>query len=185
MNSELHYWRHRWRRRAIWAASYVLLFGLVIILLYWVGDQFRTHTLPVGMIQLSVSQAQYVVGQPVVFTVTNNLNTSVYATNECPTEPLDVYKLVNHQWQRQSDTTDVQSCQNEQRQVATPANGSVTGSFASWPQLFKSPGTYRLVAVINNYNGLPYIDFNVVASTPPAERQIQLPTSSPDSERND
>ncbi|MEO8105202.1 MAG: hypothetical protein ABI602_02595 [Candidatus Saccharibacteria bacterium] len=184
MNGELHYWQHRWRRRAIWAASYILLFGLVVILLYWVGDQFRTHTLPVGTIQLSVSQVHYVVGEPVVFTITNKLNTSVYATNECPTEPLDVYKLVNQKWVRQIDSTDVQSCQDEQRQVATPADSSVTGSFASWPQLFNSPGTYRIVAVINNYNGLPYVDFNVVASTSAASQRNQQQITSPRSEQD-
>ncbi len=185
MNSELHYWRHRWRRRAIWAMGYLVLFGLMVGLLYWVGDQFRTHTLPVGTINVSVSQSQYIVGEPVVFTVQNNLNTSIYATNECPTEPLDVYKFVNHKWQRVTDTTDAQRCQNEQRQIETPANSSVTGSFASWPKLFDSPGTYRLVAVIDNYNGLPYIDFNVVAGTPPVTQQTLPPVTSPNSERDD
>lgn len=185
MNSELHYWQHRWRRRAMWAAGYVVLFGLMVGLLYWVGNQFRTHTLPVGTINVNVSQSQYIVGEPVIFTIQNNLNTSIYATNECPTEPLDVYKLVNQKWQRVSDTTDVQSCQNEPRQITTPANSSVTGSFAAWPKLFDSPGTYRLVAVINNYTGLPYIDFNLIAATPPNRQQTQVQAPSSPSENTD
>lgn len=188
MNGELHYWQHRWRHRVIWATLYTLGFLALVAVMYWAASMFRTHTLPVGNINIDVSHSKYVVGEPVVFSVQNKLNTLIYIANRCPNEPLDVFKLENGRWKQIHDYTSVQTCPEKERRVSVPANGSVTGNFNEWPGLFSSPGSYRLVAVVDNYNSLPYVDFEVVAkatSTPAPQTTptVTTPSLTPQRER--
>jgi hypothetical protein len=174
--------------RVIWAIVYAALAVMFMLGLYWTAQRIRTHTLPVGSIQLTVPYSKYLVGETVSFTIKNNYNSPVYLLNHCPDEPLEVYRLENGQWVRQHDEASLDDCPDERRQISVPANGLVSGSFAPWRNLFKQPGKYRVVAFVEYYNALPYQDFEVIAlpagtsktTTTPAEQQTQdsaLPTS--------
>jgi plastocyanin len=148
----------------MWATFYVVFTALVITGLYAAGSHIRTHTLPVGQIELSVPYSTYLVGETVTFTVKNNFNSPIYIANACPAEPLNVYRLENGRWQRTHDTALKKDCPEEDRQIKIPANGSVSSSFAPWHDLFKTPGKYRVVAYVEYYNSLPYQEFEIITA---------------------
>jgi hypothetical protein len=149
--------------QAILAGAYVAVLGAVIGVLFILGSRVRTHTLPSGSISLQIPYSKYLVGEAVSFTVKNNFNSAIYIANNCPAEPLAVYKLENQKWVRIHDTADIHECHTEDRQIRIPAGGSSSGSFAGWRNLFNTPGKYRLVVFVEYYNTLPYQDLEVIA----------------------
>lgn len=166
--------RHRFR--VFWFVAIALLLLLVLTWLYYAAASIRTHTLPVGEIQLSVPYSKYLVDEPITFTVKNNYNSPVYFANACPQEPLSVYRLVKGVWLRIHDTASLRDCPDENRQILVPANGSVNGNFGPWHNLFNQPGRYRVVAYVEYYSALPYQEFDVIAA-PPIAPSVQSPAA--------
>ncbi|MFA5003832.1 MAG: hypothetical protein WC498_00970 [Candidatus Saccharimonadales bacterium] len=162
------------RMRIALSAFYITLAVLLFSGLYFVADHIKTRAIPVGGIVLGTTYSQYLLGDPVSFSVTNNYNSKIYITNQCPGEPLAVYRQTNGTWVRLHGTANAEDCQDEQRQVGIPSNSKVTLSLAPWHSLFNQAGKYRLVAIIDGYSSLPYVDFEVVA--PPTA--ITSPTNS-------
>ncbi len=163
MKGELLYVYHPIRTRIFWAIVYVVLLVGVTIGLFAAGSQIRTHTIPVGGIGLTVPYSKYLVGENINFTIKNNFNSAIYVVNKCPSEPLSVFKQENGVWVPIHDTATEGGCSDESRRVSVPANSTTTGSFAAWPHLFDTPGKYRIVALVEYYNALPYQDFEVIA----------------------
>lgn len=163
MNGELFYSRHPLRMRIYWAFVYVLIFVLLMFGVYKVVGRFRTHIIPVGQIQLTIPHSKYLVGEAVTFSIKNGYNSSIYLLNHCPSEPLAVYRQENGKWVRQHDKAPEGSCSNGERQISVPANGTISGSFAPWHNLFSQPGKYLVVAYVEFYNALPYQEFEIIA----------------------
>jgi hypothetical protein len=156
--------RHRFR---IAVGCFVSIMVAISLGWFWhEADSIRTHTLPVGNIQVSLPYSKYLINEPISFTVKNNYNSPVYFANDCPQEPLSVYRLTGSSWIRIHDTARFGACPQEDRRIVVPAYGQVQGNFAAWPKLFNQPGHYRIVAYVEYYATLPYQDFDVV--TPPA-----------------
>ncbi len=177
MKGELRYAYSKVVSRIFWIIFWLVLLGLLIYGAYQVAATMQMRSLPTGQIQLIVPYSKYLVGEPVTFTLKNNYNSSIYLTNSCPEEPLNVYRLENGTWIRIHDTASISDCSNEQRQIEIAANGSVSGSFTPWHHLFSTPGTYRVVAYVEYYDALPYQDFQVVAKYVPAPKPvISLPS---------
>ena len=171
MKGELLYSRNPRHSRILWGLFYVMFCAFLVIGLYLMAARIKTHTLPVGGIELSVPYSKYVVGETVTFTIKNNFNNSIYIVNNCPSEPLAVYRQAGNKWVRIHDQASVGACPEEQRQVSVTAMGSTNGNFAAWPHLFDQPGNYRVIAYIENYNSLPYQDFSVIAKPTPVTPQ--------------
>ncbi len=180
MRGELNYAHNKTRSRLAWVMFYVVATALVIGGLYAVALRIQTHSLPVGQVELVIPYSKYLVGEPITFTVKNNFNSPVYVLNKCPAEPLNVYRLENNRWVRIHDQALKNDCPIEDRQVTVPANSSVDGDFTDWPNLFKTPGKYRVVAYVEYYNALPYQEFEVVAKpVPPAVKSLPTSVSTP------
>lgn len=162
MNSELNQVRHPYRIYFFWGLVYSLIIAVVVLLLFWAAGRIRTHTLPEGSISLKIPYSKYLVGEPITFTLKNNYNSSIYVVNNCPSEPLEVYKLENEEWVRQHDRVSIKQCDDDSRQISVPAKGVVNGSFAAWKNLFSTPGKYRIVAYVEYYNQLPYQDIEII-----------------------
>jgi hypothetical protein len=177
MNTELRNNEHSSYRLFGWMGFYVLIVMLVFLSLFFLASKIRTHTLPVGQIHLVVPHSQYVVGEPITFQITNNLNAAIYVQNKCPTEPLDVYIQKNGAWVRIHESANINECPKGDRQVAIAANSTLTGNFNSWPNLFKQPGHYRIVALVEHYNALPYQDFEVITPPAPAPEPVATPVA--------
>ncbi|MEP7204581.1 MAG: hypothetical protein ABI716_00110 [Candidatus Saccharibacteria bacterium] len=182
MRGELNYAHSKTRSRLAWAVFYIVSLLIVIGGLYAVAFRIQTHSLPVGQVELSIPYSKYLVGEPITFTVKNNFNSPVYVLNKCPVEPLNVYRLENNRWLRIHDQAFKDDCPIESRQVTIPANSSVDGNFADWPNLFKTPGKYRVVAYVEYYNALPYQEFEVITKpVPPVAKPRATPASPPKS----
>lgn len=163
------------KTRIKWGLLYLAVFCIFMSGLYIAANKIKTHTLPVGQIELTVPYSQYLVGEVVSFSLKNNYNSPVYITNNCPSEPLAVYRLEEGVWKRQHETTSKNNCPNQERQVSIPANGVVHGTFEPWRNLFSKPGKYRVVAFVEFYNYLPFQDFEII--TPPAKFVAQKTSS--------
>lgn len=141
-------------------------------LLVWFGNQIHTRRLPSGSVKLSLPYNRYLVGEPVAFTIENAYNAAISVANNCPNEPLAVYRFENNQWVRIHDTADMAGCTAQMRQVKIPPHSSLTASFGPWKQLFAKPGRYRIVASIDYYHDYPYQDLEI------AERPIAAAANS-------
>ncbi|USN96065.1 MAG: hypothetical protein H6797_03230 [Candidatus Nomurabacteria bacterium] len=163
MKGELLYAYSPVRWRIMWAIVYAVLLAGALFALYQFGSQIGTHSVPVGDVRLSIPYSKFLVGETVPFTVHNGFNSTIYVTNNCPSEPLEVFKLESGTWKRIHDTVALSDCPLEGRQIAVPANGSMSGTFKEWRHLFNKPGKYRVVAYVEYYNALPYQDFEVIS----------------------
>lgn len=176
MSKELDYTLHPRVTYVKWGLIYALIFGLLAVIFYLVAGRIHTYSIPVGSFQLSVPYAKYVVGDTVTFTLKNNFNSTVYVADECPSEPLAVYRLQDTTWVRVHDEATLASCEGKDRQIAIPAGSKRTGSFDDWKNLFATPGKYRVVAYVDYFDAMPYQDFEVVAAPAPAAPSTQTKT---------
>ena len=159
--------RQKRNRFISWTIFYC---ALVVIFIYVSAVKLKavnTKVIPTGSISLSIGQSQYTTGQPVSITLVNNLSSAVYFNNKCPQEPLNVYRWENNVWLRLHTTLDNSSCTDQTKTIKILPNESYNISYASFSQLFTTPGIYRVAALANNYNGLAFADFNIVA--PPSK----------------
>lgn len=150
------------KRNIFWAVIYVLLISLVAFILFFTADRIKTHTIPVGDIELSVPYSKYLQSETVAFSIKNSFTGTIYVINNCPNEPLAVYQLNGTKWTRIHDQASEEACPLEQRKVGIAAGDTMSGNFAAWPNLFKEPGKYRIVAYVENYNSLPYQDIEII-----------------------
>ncbi len=176
INNELDHIYHSSRLSLFW----VLVYSTIIILIFsgagMAATKIRTHTLPTGKITLTIPYSKYVVGESISFTIKNEYNSSVYVFNNCPAEPLAVYRQVDGLWVRQHEQASISECSGEDRQVSVAAGAIVDSNFDLWQNLFIQPGKYRIVAFVEYYNALPYQEFEVVAaSTATIQQQVVVP----------
>src|SRR5665213_417620 len=99
---------------------------------------------PASGIGVSVGQPQYKVGQDVTVTLSNATPNNVYVTNNCPNEPLAVYKLENNSWVAINAATNISKCADEPRNYEIPADRSIKTDYRYWPGLFAQAGHYRI-----------------------------------------
>lgn len=164
-----------------WIMVWSLLALMSIFAIYKIADAIRLHQLPSGSVVLNVPYSKYLVGEVVSFTLKNSYNSPIYVTNECPKEPLIVYQKKANRWERIHDTTSVDKCPTQDRQIEIPANGEISGSFEPWVNLFNEPGVYRVVAYVEFYNELPYQEFEIIArpTIGTTSQQSQTTTTNP------
>lgn len=163
MKGELHHALNPRRTYIMWAVFYACIFAGLIASFSLVASRIKTYSLPTGAIQLYIPYKTYLVGEPITFTVKNQYNSAIYIANDCPNEPLAVYRQQDGQWIRIHAKTSSQNCQENDRQVRVAAGGEQSGSYANWPELFATPGKYRVVAYVEYFNTAPYQDFEVIA----------------------
>ena len=184
MNKELSYVQNPTRYRLKIIIAYGLIMIIVALGIFQIASQIKTRTLPVGQIELHVAHTRYLVGEPITFTITNNYNSTIYVANNCPTEPLNVYRQVSGKWQRVHDQADKKDCSTEDRQIKIPASGSIASSFAPWKHLFEQPGKYRVVAYVEYYNALPYQELEIIAPPALTPMPVNKPTNNGDGEES-
>ncbi len=158
--------RRRLRRILAWSIFYLLLLAVFGYNIYHNIMSVNTKIIPSGRIDLTASQLQYTVGNKIQVTLKNGLTSSITLNGKCPQEPLNVYRWENNLWTRVHSTVDAKACAAQSKQTVIPPNGTYNISYADWSQLFATPGIYRIAALADNYNGVAYTDFDVVA--PPA-----------------
>lgn len=179
MKSELHHMRHPRNMVVFWIGLYTLLAIIAVFAVHKITERVRLHTIPSGSVELTIPYSKYVVGEVVSFSVKNSFNSPIYVSNNCPEEPLTVYRKIDVQWVRIHDQTTTDKCPSQARQIEVPANGVVNGSFEPWQNLFHEPGRYRVVLFVEYYNTLPYQEFEIIAQPEIAQPQSGSTTSVP------
>jgi hypothetical protein len=150
-----------------WSIFYITLFIIIIVILYFIAGQIHTHTQPVGKIYLSTTYSKYVIGEPISFTITNGYNAPIFITNQCPAEPIAVYRQDGNSWKRLHAIADRSTCVNQQTEVKILASSFVMTDLSPWQSLFNQPGNYRLAAVVEGYSSLPYVDIQIITQPVP------------------
>lgn len=176
MRTELHHILNPQRTNIAWTLFYVAIGAALVAGFLLVANRIRTYSVPAGSVQLSIPYKTYLVGEPITFTLVNNYNGTIYVDNECPNEPLAVYRKEKSKWVRiHAETTD-DKCHESDRQIRVAAGGQQSGSYANWPDLFKEPGQYRVVAYVEYFDIAPYQDFEVIEK-PRAATENSSPAS--------
>lgn len=165
MNNPLNYLKFIVRKfHLIWVLTYCVLIGgsaIAGVNLYHKYDQDR---LPSGGVEFKISKTNYQPRESVEFTIVNNFPTAVYVINQCPSEPLNVYRWQNKEWLQIHDIARAEStsCSNQNRDVGILPEQTRKYNFNDWPKLFREPGTYRIVLSVNYSSELLFQDFNIL-----------------------
>lgn len=107
--------------------------------------------LPRDAIEIVLSKEQYKVGEEIYFGILNNSDQALEIENECPREPLEIYKLINGAWQHIKGEAEVKC---SQKHIAVEPGELKGASFLPWQNiLFKSPGTYKIIVEVEGYRG--------------------------------
>lgn len=165
--------RNKRKRLVGWVMLYLALIAVFVFMVVWQARRVNTLGFASGTLELSMSKTTYTVGDPISYTLKNNLKQPVTLTNNCPGEPLYIYSWTNNSWVRIHDTAAAASCAGEARSFTIQPGASYTQDFSKWPNLFSKPGIYRIVGLATNYNALPYVDFQVVAKPVPPQVQTR------------
>lgn len=146
-----------------WAVLYLFIVGGTTTFAAVMLTKYEKQHLPSGSIELSVDKSKYQQGEVVEFTVTNHFPVPVYVTNQCPREPLNVYRWQNTAWvQIHATAKEDGECYTQERDVAVASEATRSYNFSDWPDLFSEPGVYRIAAVIDHYSEIPFQDFVVL-----------------------
>ncbi len=146
-----------------WVALYALLLAGTATFATAMYHKYEEHHLPSGNIELTVDKTKYQLGESIGFTVTNHFPVPVYVTNQCPSEPLNVYRWYDGTWiQIHANAKTDGECYSEERNVAVPSEATRSYNFDDWPELFSIPGVYRIAASIDHYSDIPFQDFVVM-----------------------
>ena len=166
--------RNKRKRLICWIFFYILLVEGFVYLFYSQAVKVNTLQFDTGQLQLTTSKVKYTVGDSISYTLKNNLAHAVSFENACPQEPLYVYSWENNAWVRIHDTAAISACANMAKQTTIQAGATYSETFDNWPNLFKKPGIYRIVALATNYTAIPYADFQVEAKPVAPQTQTQI-----------
>ncbi len=170
--------RSRRKRWVFWILVYVIVLVISFFAARWVLHRLDRDVVLEGNVELSVPKARFAVGEEVSFSMKNDLESSIFIVNGCPKEPLHVFRWNGSSWDAVHATTEKSYCEGQSRMIEIPAKGTVSYSYKAWPELFKQPGYYRIVASVEQYAKYPYADFEVYTPEVP-QTPAALPQGAP------
>lgn len=139
-----------------------VVLGFVLVGYHNTRSLFALSNAPAG-VSLYVDQAQYHVGDDISVTIANASSTPISITNNCPNQPLAVYREENGAWVSLSAAASITKCTGEPRNYTIPADRSLSTDYQYWPTLFNQPGHYRIVAPIDSYSSGPSVSFTILS----------------------
>lgn len=150
------------------AVPYIAAFAVLAGVGYQLTTSLSAETITAGSVTVSTDKVVYRLGDTVRFTIKNDTSTPVIISNNCPSEPLEVYRQVEGQWVRLRDEVAFDSkCQGEPRQFTVrPSGGTASATYCYWDNLFDQPGRYRIIVPLLGLQDRPQTEFNVVGSQP-------------------
>lgn len=171
IRSEDFHAKHPYRAYVGWALFYIVLILAAVFIFLQFASSLHTQSVPQGSVALKIPYAKYLSGEAITFSVTNNYNSTISITNNCPQEPLAVYRQVNKVWRRTHATSKVNTCSEKLRTITIEPGRTVSGSYKNWPGLFKTPGKYRVAVFVQYFGAVAYQDVTIV-------KRPKTPTSS-------
>ncbi|MBP9667280.1 hypothetical protein KBD87_00530 [Candidatus Saccharibacteria bacterium] len=162
IRSELYHSQHPYRAYFWWALLYAVVLGAASLAFLKFASSVHTYTTPAGTISLHVPYSKYLAGETINFTVKNGFTSAVSIENNCPNEPLTVYRFENTHWKRIHSQAKEGGCSLKARHTTIEPGKSVSGSYKNWPDLFQQPGKYRLALKVDYFDTVSYQDFTVI-----------------------
>lgn len=162
------------RHATIMWLLYGALFIAIMGALAYIGSTYQTKTLPSGKLSLTTPYTNYLATDEITFTITNNFNSTIVFKNNCPQEPLVVYRWDGNAWKRIHAMADPLTCVGKKSTIEVPSGASVTGTFKSVQSLFSQPGYYRIVAYVDALNSMAYRDIRIVDTPIPPEIPVAV-----------
>lgn len=147
-----------------WVLVYLAFIGSAIVYAKSYISTYEKSKLPSGHIELKLNKIEYQLGETIKFEVINHFPTDIYVLNQCPSEPLNVFKWENEEWiQLHDKVTDKNSdCYNEPRNILIKSERTRVYDFDEWTNLFTKPGVYRVAMTIQGYDDIPFQDFKIL-----------------------
>lgn len=102
---------------------------------------------------LTLAQQRYEEGEVVQFVLANNEGRALRLDNDCPGEPLSVYRLYGQEWRAVSTYSSTIACDTTQTAIVVEPGARMSMSYEHWSDLFSEPGTYRIVARFQGFDG--------------------------------
>lgn len=162
IRSEDFHAKHPYRAYVGWALFYIVLILAAVFIFLQFASSLHTQSVPQGSVTLKIPYAKYLSGEAITFSVTNNYNSTISITNNCPQEPLAVYRQINKTWRRTHATSKVNTCSEKLRTITIEPGQTVSGSYKNWPGLFKTPGKYRVAVFVQYFGAVAYQDVIIV-----------------------
>ncbi len=164
LNRELRTKHMTIRFHILWVIFYILLITGFVKLGLHVYREHDEDQFPPGSIVLKVSKTRYKPGEAVSFSIQNQFPNTIYVTNNCPEEPLNVYRWDDNRWEQTHATAKDKNsnCHKQPRHIAIKPNSTRKYDFKDWPTLFKKPGVYRLAMKIDHSDEIVFDDFVVL-----------------------
>lgn len=127
----------------------IIIAALAVIIAVRLTTPSGHPILPRDAVEIILSKSQFTVGEEIYFGILNNSDRVLKIENECPKEPLEIYKLVKGAWQHIKGAAKVKC---SQKNIALEPGELKGSSFLPWQDiLFNSPGTYKIVVEIEGY----------------------------------
>ena len=147
-----------------WLILATAFIGVLTVSAFQEISHYSQNQLPSGFVELKLNKTKYQLGEQISFRVINHFPTPIYVLNQCPSEPLHVFKWNGESWiQLHDKTQDADSeCYQEPRNIAIASEGQREYNFDEWPNLFTQPGVYRIAMNIDHYDDIPFQDFVIL-----------------------
>lgn len=112
-------------------------------------------------VEIILSKAQYKVGEEIFFGILNKTDKELEIENECPREPLDIYKLDSGHWKKIVSEAEI-DCVGS-RDIALEPGELRGASFLPWQKiLFSESGTYKIEVKVEHYENKYEKIFSIV-----------------------
>lgn len=99
--------------------------------------------IPAGSIEIITDKESYKTGEEIFFAVQNKTDETFRIENECPREPLEIYRLENGKWRHLRASSYVK-CKGNEVIILNPYELK-GASFLPWGNfIFDKPGKYKL-----------------------------------------
>lgn len=149
------------------AVPYIAAFAVLAGVGYQLTTSLSAQTLTSGSVTVTTDKLVYRAGDEIRFIITNDTPTTVYILNQCPAEPLEVYRQEGSGWRQLHDEAVYTSkCDGEPRQFAVkPDGGTASATYRYWDNLFTVDGRYRIVAPLQGLTDRPSTEFTIVGSS--------------------
>lgn len=118
--------------------------------------------LPDNALEIIFSKPQYILNEEIFFGVLNKTNQTLRVENECPGEPLEVYRLENNVWMHLKNQAKIM-CKSTKDIVIQPyeLKGS---SYLPWQGvIFSVPGKYKIELRVEGYGNKFEKEFEIAA----------------------
>ena len=131
---------------------YLAVFVPMTIIFVFGTNKIRTHKLT-SKVQL-VMPYHIKQGEHVNFTIKNDSDDNILIENHCPAEPFAVFKWNDKtkEWEQKHGVNSIKVCKEDERNIPVGPHASASGNYDAWPELFNSPGLYRINAELEGYD---------------------------------